>query len=123
MKIVKWFKKGIEDGVITVFSIFPFIFSLPIAGLIVLYKGFLWLKSGEWYSFLLINILPKEFLYTSFGQWLINSDSWKGLNKIVAWFFTTSIEWALIVFTFLIMVGCMLLDSYLQSVVEDKPEK
>jgi len=118
----KWFKQQIMDGIIIFYGFMPFIFSLPIAGLILLYKGFLWLKSDKWPSFPLIKILPKEFLNTDFGQWLIYPDSWKGLNKIVAWFFTTSIEWSLIVFTYCLLIGAMFLEMYLQSVVEDKSE-
>lgn len=121
--ITKWFEKQIMDGVIIFYGFMPFIFSLPIAGLIILYKGFLWLQSDKWPSFPLIKFLPKDFFNSDFGQWLIYPNSWKGLNKIIAWFFTTSIEWALIAFTFWFMIGCMFLEMYLQSVVKDKSEK
>ena len=119
--ITKWFIQKIMVGLIF-FRAGSFIFSILIAGFILLYKGLLWLQSDKWPSFPLIKFLPKEFFNSDFGQWLIYPNSWKGLNKIVAWFFTTSIEWALIVFAMCLSVGALLLESSLQSETEDKPE-
>jgi len=113
--IVRWPRKQTVYELIILTGLIPLIISLPIAGLILLYKCFLWLRSGEWQAFPLANYLPDGFFNTPFGQWLNHPNSWKGLHELVIWFFTTSIEWALIGFAFWFMSGCWLLEWILKS--------
>lgn len=115
--IVRWFRKQLDAGSIFFVGFFMLFISFPIAGLILLYKGFLWLRSGEWQSFPLAKFLPVEFFDTPFGQWLAEPDSWRGLHELVIWFFTTSMEWALIGFAFWFMCGCWLLEWILKSMI------
>jgi len=118
--IVRWFRKQLDAGLVFFVGFFLLFISFPIAGLIILYKTFLWLESGEWQAFPLANFLPDGFFNTPFGQWLNHPDSWKGLHELVIWFFTTSLEWVLIGFAFWLMCGFWLLEWFLKSMVENK---
>ncbi len=73
-------------------------FSISLSGIAVLaYQSFVWLKHGYWKALgsrlILYKVLPINFF-----QWLHDSHSWSGLNKIITPVVNSSLAMFLLVF-------------------------
>ena len=93
-------------------------FLIPLSGIVVLtYQSFCWLKEGYWKP-LGARLVLDKVLPTNFFQWLINSNSWLGLNKIISPVFNSSLAMFLLVFGLVaLLLVAKVFDLFL------KPEK
>jgi hypothetical protein len=73
-------------------------FSMPLSGIAILaYQSFVWLKQGYWKP-LGSRLVLDKVLPTNFLQWLHNSHSCSGLNKIISAVLNSSLSMFLLVF-------------------------
>ena len=62
------------------------------------YQAFLWLQDGTWTEFPLFMVFDFLFENTHFHQWMVQPESWVGLQKIFSWILeSTPISLALMV--------------------------
>lgn len=50
------------------------------------YQSFLWLQSGVWTEYPLLTVFNFIFENTAFHQWMVNPESWIGMQKLFLWF-------------------------------------
>lgn len=50
------------------------------------YQAFLWLQDGTWTEFPLFVVFNFLFENTALHQWMVQPESWFGLQKLFAWF-------------------------------------
>ena len=53
---------------------------------ILAYQGFLWLQNGVWTEYDLFSVFNYFFENTEVQQWMINPESWFGMQKLLIWF-------------------------------------
>lgn len=71
----------------SLFSIGAFGGIILLAGIGLLsYQSFLWLQSGVWTEYPLLTVFNFIFENTSFHQWMLNPESWIGMQKLFLWF-------------------------------------
>ena len=70
-----------------------------IAGMGLLsYQSFIWLQSGVWNEYPMLTVFNFIFENTSIHQWLMNPESWIGIQKLLLWLLeTTPVSLALMV--------------------------
>ncbi len=77
------------------------------------YQAFLWLQNGVWTEFPLFAVFNFLFENTSLHQWIIQPESWLGLQKLITWFLeSTPLSLALMIPGFsvaLLMAGTLVL--------------
>jgi hypothetical protein len=49
------------------------------------YQSLLWLQSGVWTEYPLLSVFTFLFKNTALHQWIINPESWVGLQKLFLW--------------------------------------
>jgi hypothetical protein len=70
------------------------------------YQIFLWIKSGIWSEFAIIEVFNSLFGNTLAAQWLSNPESWFGLQKIMEWLLhNIPLSVALIVPSIMVLIG------------------
>ena len=75
---------------------------------LICYQIFLWVKNGVWSEFAIIEVFNFLFENTFAAQWLINPDSWFGLQKIMEWLLhNIPLSVALIVPSIIVLAGTM----------------
>ena len=73
---------------------------------LVSYQIFLWIKSGVWSEFAIIEVFNPLFGNTLAAQWLSNPESWFGLQKIMEWLLhNIPLSVALIVPSIMVLIG------------------
>jgi len=71
----------------SLFSIGAFGGIILLAGIGLLsYQSFLWLQSGVWTEYPLLTVFNFLFENTAFHQWMVNPESWIGMQKLFLWF-------------------------------------
>ena len=50
------------------------------------YQSFIWLQSGVWNEYPMLTVFNFIFENTSIHQWLMNPESWVGVQKMLLWF-------------------------------------
>ena len=77
-----------------------------IAGMGLLsYQSFIWLQSGVWNEYPMLTVFNFIFENTAIHQWLMNPESWIGIQKLLLWLLeTTPVSLALMVPGFSIAV-------------------
>ncbi len=74
----------------TMLSIGAFGGMIVIAGIGLLsYQSFLWLQSGVWTEYPMLAVFNFLFENTPLHQWIINPESWVGMQKLILWFLET----------------------------------
>ena len=70
-----------------------------IAGMGLLsYQSFIWLQSGVWNEYPMLTVFNFIFENTAIHQWLMNPESWIGIEKLLLWLLeTTPVSLALMV--------------------------
>jgi hypothetical protein len=53
---------------------------------VLAYQCFLWLQNGVWTEYDLFAVFNYVFENTEFHQWVINPESWIGMQKLLIWF-------------------------------------
>ena len=78
-----------------------------IAGMGLLsYQSFIWLQSGVWNEYPMLTVFNFIFENTAIHQWLMNPESWIGIQKLLLWLLeTTPVSLALMVPGFSIAVS------------------
>ena len=56
---------------------------------VLAYQCFLWLQNGVWTEYDLFSVFNYIFENTEFHQWMINPESWFGMQKLLIWFLET----------------------------------
>ena len=70
------------------------------------YQIFLWIKNGVWSEFAIIEVFNFLFENTLAAQWLINPESWFGLQKMMEWLLQNiPLSLALIVPSVIVLAG------------------
>jgi len=73
---------------------------------LICYQVFLWIKNGVWTEFAIIEVFNFLFENTLAAQWLINPESWFGLQKIMEWLLQNiPLSVALIVPSIIVLAG------------------
>ncbi len=58
-----------------------------LAGIVLLsYQSLLWLQSGVWTEYPLLTVFNFLFKNTALHQWMVNPESWIGMQKMILWF-------------------------------------
>jgi hypothetical protein len=72
------------------------------------YQVFLWIKDGVWSEFATMEVFNFLFENTLLAQWLVNPESWLGLQKIIEWLlYNIPVSVALILPSIMVLVGMM----------------
>ena len=53
---------------------------------VLTYQCFLWLQNGVWTEYNLFTVFNYVFENTEVNQWMINPESWIGIQKLLMWF-------------------------------------
>ena len=53
---------------------------------VLAYQCFLWLQNGVWTEYDLFSVFNYVFENTEVHQWMINPESWFGMQKLLIWF-------------------------------------
>ena len=53
---------------------------------VLAYQCFLWLQNGVWTEYDLFSVFNYVFENTEVHQWMINPESWIGMQKLLIWF-------------------------------------
>ena len=53
---------------------------------VLAFQCFLWLKNGVWTEYDLFSVFNYVFENTEVHQWMINPESWFGMQKLLVWF-------------------------------------
>ena len=53
---------------------------------VLAYQCFLWLQNGVWTEYDLFSVFNYVFENTEVHQWMINPESWFGMQKLLVWF-------------------------------------
>ena len=53
---------------------------------VLAYQCFLWLQNGVWTEYDLFSVFNYVFENTEVHQWMINPESWIGIQKLLIWF-------------------------------------
>jgi hypothetical protein len=70
----------------TLASIAVFGSMILLAGIALLsYQSLLWLQSGVWTEYPLLSVFTFIFENTALHQWVINPESWVGMQKLILW--------------------------------------
>ena len=73
---------------------------------LICYQIFLWIKNGVWSEFAIIEVFNFLFENTIAAQWLINPESWFGLQKMMEWLLQNiPLSAALIVPSIIVLAG------------------
>jgi len=72
-------------GINIMVGLFGIIFMLTGIGLLS-YQSLLWLQTGIWTEYPLLGIFNFLFENTALQQWIINPESWIGMQKLFLWF-------------------------------------
>ena len=78
----------ILTALISVFGMFGMVIFLAGLGLFS-YQAILWLQDGTWTEFPLFIVFNFLFENTALHQWMVNPESWFGLQKLFSWFLET----------------------------------
>jgi len=58
-----------------------------VAGMgLLIYQVFIWLQSGVWNEYPMLTVFNFIFENTSIHHWLMNPESWIGVQKLLLWF-------------------------------------
>jgi len=74
----------IFTGTLASIAIFGSMILLAGIGLLS-YQSLLWLQSGVWTEYPLLSVFTFLFENTALHQWIINPESWVGLQKLFLW--------------------------------------
>ena len=100
---VDFFCGSIILGIMAFTSLF-LAFGLGLVG----YQVFLWIKDGVWSEFATMEVFNFLFENTIIAQWLVNPESWLGLQKIIEWLlYNIPVSVALILPSIMVLVGMM----------------
>ena len=56
---------------------------------VLAYQCLLWLQNGVWTEYDLFSVFNYVFENTEVHQWMINPESWVGMQKLLIWFMET----------------------------------
>jgi hypothetical protein len=97
----------------TLISIAVFGGMILLAGIGLLsYQSLLWLQSGVWTEYPMLTVFNFLFENTPLHQWIVNPESWIGVQKLLLWFLESiPVSLALMVpgFSITIMAGGILI--------------
>ena len=71
-------------GTLAAIAVFGSVILLAGIGLLS-YQSILWLQIGAWTEYPLLSVFTFLFENTALHQWIINPDSWVGLQKLFLW--------------------------------------
>jgi hypothetical protein len=81
-------KLSLEDfifiSILTSIAVFGSMILLTGIGLLS-YQSLLWLQSGVWIEYPLLSVFTFLFENTALHQWIINPESWVGIQKLFLW--------------------------------------
>ena len=81
-------KDFVFAGILLSFGLFGDLILLIGLGILA-YQCFLWLQNGVWTEYDLFSVFNYVFENTEVHQWMINPESWLGLQKLLMWFLET----------------------------------
>ena len=101
----------IFTGTLASIAVFGSVIFLAGIGLLS-YQSLLWLQSGVWTEYPLLSVFNFLFENTALHQWIINPESWVGVQKLFLWFLESiPVSLALMItgFSIIIMAGGVLI--------------
>jgi hypothetical protein len=101
----------IYTGTLASFALFGSMILLAGIGLLS-YQSLLWLQSGIWTEYPLLSVFTFIFENTALHQWVIDPESWFGMQKLILWILESiPVSLALMVpgFSITIMAGGVLI--------------